>query len=167
MWFRFCFIFSVTQLNKQHLKHISTSTYSTKTKSQTLSLSLLESNQVEQKDRHFVFTFVKKREKLYFVAAITLSLKNPKFIIMENFKREPVEEPVAKRRRLEPWIAEEIIQNQQLLIESLRVEIAIKNKIIQEFRDQEQNYFESLPDECLLKIFSFLSNYDVLRRVAR
>ena len=122
----------------------------------------------QQKDRHFVFTFVKKREKLYFfVAAITLSLKNPKFIIMENFKREPVEEPVAKRRRLEPWIAEEIIQNQQLLIESLRVEIAIKNKIIQEFRDQEHNYFESLPDECLLKIFSFLSNYDVLRRVAR
>ena len=167
MWFRFCFIFSVTQLNKQHLKHISTSTYSTKTKSQTLSLSLLESNQVEQKDRHFVFTFVKKREKLYFVAAITLSLKNPKFIIMENFKREPVEEPVAKRRRLEPWIAEEIIQNQQLLIESLRVEIAIKNKIIQELRHQEKNYFESLPDECLLKIFSFLSNYDVLRRVAR
>ena len=86
---------------------------------------------------------------------------------MENFKREPVEEPVAKRRRLEPWIAEEIIQNQQQVIESLRAEIAIKNKIIQELRDQEKNYFESLPDECLLKFFSFLSNYDVLRRVAR
>ena len=139
LWFRFCFIFSVTQQT---------------TKGPT-----------------FCFYFCQKREKLYFVvarvAAITLSLKNPKFIIMENFKREPVEEPVAKRRRLEPWIAEEIIQNQQQLIESLRAEIAIKNKIIQELRNQEKNYFESLPDECLLKIFSFLSNYDVLRRVAR
>ena len=86
---------------------------------------------------------------------------------MENFEREPVEEPVAKRRRLEPWIAEEIIQNQQQVIESLRAEIAIKNKIIQELRNQEKNYFESLPDECLLKIFSFLSNYDILKHVAR
>ena len=143
LWFRFCFIFSVQ------------------------GPTVTQQTTKGQKDRHFVFTFVKNREKLYFVAAITLSLKNPKFIIMENFKREPVEEPVAKRRRLEPWIAEEIIQNQQQLIESLRAEIAIKNKIIQELRDQEKNYFESLPDECLLKIFSFLSNYDILGRVAR
>ena len=78
------------------------------------------------------------------------------------------EEPVAKKRRLEPPnAAEQIIQNQQQVIESLRAEIAIKNEIIQELRHQEKNYFESLPDECLLKIFSFLSNYDVLRRVAR
>ena len=49
------------------------------------------------------------------------------------------------------------------------MKIARKNKIIQEFRDQvKPNYFdfESLPNECLLKIMSFLSNYDVLRNVA-
>ena len=100
---------------------------------------------------------------------------------MENFKREPVEEPVAKRRRLEPWIAEEIIQNQQqvihraqdhldrafLVIENLQAEIASKNKRIQEFEEQEkQKNLELLPNECLLKIMSYLSNYDVLRNVA-
>ena len=49
------------------------------------------------------------------------------------------------------------------------LKIARKNKIIQEFRDQvKPNYFdfESLPNECLLKIMSFLSNYDVLRNVS-
>ena len=69
------------------------------------------------------------------------------------------EEPVAKRRRLE----QQIIQNQLQVIENLRAEIASKNKGIQEF---EQKNLESLPNECLLKIMSYLSNYDVLRNVA-
>ena len=74
------------------------------------------------------------------------------------------EEPVAKRRRLE----QQIIQNQLQVIENLRTEIAsIKNKGIQEFENQvKQKNLESLPNECLLKIMSYLSNYDVLRNVA-
>ena len=38
------------------------------------------------------------------------------------------EEPVAKRRRLEPANSEQIIQNQQQVIENLRAEIASKNQ---------------------------------------
>ena len=83
------------------------------------------------------------------------------------------EEPVAKRLRLEhdyclePPNAEQIIHNLQQVIENLRAEISSKNKIIQEFEDQvKQKNLESLPNECLLKILSYLSNYNVLRNVA-
>ena len=102
-----------------------------------------------------------------------------------NSKEEPsMEEPAAKRRRLElPLNAEQIIQNQQKAIESLeevlkseyasssslRAEIASKNKRIRELEDQvkQKNYLELLPNECLLKIMSYLSNYDVLRNMAQ
>ena len=72
---------------------------------------------------------------------------------------------VAKRRRLDFELpnADQIIKNQQQVIESLRDEIASKDKRIQELEDQlkPQKNLESLPNECLLKIMSYLSNYDV------
>ena len=61
-----------------------------------------------------------------------------------------------------------LFKNQQQVIESLRDEIASKDKRIQELEDQlkPQKNLESLPNECLLKIMSYLSNYDVFRNVA-
>ena len=77
---------------------------------------------------------------------------------------------VAKRRRLDFELpnADQIIKNQQQVIESLRAEIARKDKRIQELEDQlkPQKNLESLPNECLLKIMSYLSNHDVLKNVA-
>ena len=99
-----------------------------------------------------------------------------------NSKEEPtVEEPTAKKRRLEPPKAEQIqgtgalrcvfleqiIENQQKDIENLRAEVASKDKRIQAYEDHlKQKNLESLPNECLLKIMSYLSNYDVLRNIA-
>ena len=87
------------------------------------------------------------------------------------------EEPVAKKRRLEPPnAAEQIIQNQQQVIERQEKELVRKSKRIQELEDQIQGFLncaeikreslESLPNECLLKIMSYLSNHDVLRNIA-
>ena len=107
---------------------------------------------------------------------------------METFK----EESVAKRRRMEPQNAEQIIQELRMDLEehrrvnqNLRVQLAMKDKRIQEL---EQKNLESplmekkiknimaepkfsrnlmeLPNECLLKILGYLSNFDVLRKVA-
>ena len=99
-----------------------------------------------------------------------------------NSKEEPtVEEPTAKKRRLEPPKAEQIqgtgalrcvfleqiIENQQKDIENLRAEIASKDKRIQAYEDHlKHKNLESLPNECLLKIMSYLSNYDILRNIA-
>ena len=97
-------------------------------------------------------------------------LKNSKIIIMGayNSKEEPsMEEPAAKRRRLELPNAEEIIQNQQQLIENLRAEIASKDKRILELEVHCPDWEQSLPNECLMKIMSYLSSYDLLRNVAR
>ena len=86
-----------------------------------------------------------------------------------NSKEEPsLEEPEAKRRRLElPLNAEQIIQNQQQLIENLRAEIASKDKRILELEVHCPDWEQSLPNECLMKIMSYLSSYDLLRNVAR
>merc|ERR1712226_1647645 len=109
------------------------------------------------------------------------SLKKNIIMGAYNSKEEPtVEEPTAKKRRLEPPKAEQIqgtgalrcvfleqiIENQQQDIENLRAEIANKDKRIQAFEDHlKQKNLESLPNECLLKIMSYLSNYDVLRKI--
>ena len=77
---------------------------------------------------------------------------------------------VAKRRRLDFELpnADQIIKNQQQVIKNLQAEIASKDKRIQELEDQlkPQKNLESLPNECLLKIMSYLSNYNVFRNVA-
>ena len=59
--------------------------------------------------------------------------------------------------------ADQIIKNQQQVIKNFQAEIASKDKRIQELEDQlkPQKNLESLPNECLLKIMSYLSNYDV------
>ena len=65
-------------------------------------------------------------------------------------------------------------------VPNLPAEIAAKDKRIQELEDQaKQKNLESppvaegkmknimeLPDECLLEIMSYLSNYDILKNVA-
>ena len=85
------------------------------------------------------------------------------------------EEPVAKKRRLEPPNASEqiiqlqkqVIERQEKELESFRAEIVRKSKRIQELEDQiKQESLESLPNECLWKIMSYLSNHDLLRNIA-
>ena len=85
------------------------------------------------------------------------------------------EEPVAKKRRLEPpnaaeqiiQLQKQVIERQEKELESFRAEIVRKSKRIQELEDQiKQESLESLPNECLVEIMSYLSNYDVLRNVA-
>ena len=98
-----------------------------------------------------------------------------------------MEESTAKKRRIEPQNSEQIIEEQRRVIENLQAqlatkvaEIAAKDKRIQELEDQaKQKNLESppvaegkmknimeLPDECVLEIMSYLSNYDILRNVA-
>ena len=102
------------------------------------------------------------------------------------------EEPVAKRKRMETQDAEQIIQelrrvnqNLQAQLSAKDAELAIKDERIKELEQinlkssllldgeikniHEPKFFTTiteLPDECLLKIFSYLSNFDVLRNVA-
>ena len=98
-----------------------------------------------------------------------------------------MEESGANRRRMEPQNPEQIIEEQQRVIKNLQAqlatkvaEIAAKDKRIQELEDQAKpknlesppvaegkmkNIME-LPDEYLLEIMSYLSNYDILRNVA-
>ena len=103
------------------------------------------------------------------------------------------EEPVAKRKRMETQDAEQIIQelrrvNQNLLsqLSAKDAQLAIKDERIKELEQinlksslllmdgeikniNEPKFFTTiteLPDECLLKIFSYLSNFDLLRNVA-
>ena len=102
------------------------------------------------------------------------------------------EEPVAKRQRMETQDAEQIIQelrrvnqNLQAQLSAKDAQLAIKDKRIKELEQinlksfllmdgeikniHEPKFFTTiteLPDECLLKIFSYLSNFDVLRNVA-
>ena len=104
------------------------------------------------------------------------------------------ESSVAKRQRMETPNAEQIVQEpmcleiscqklrmdfqeQHRIIQNLRAQLATKDKRIQEL---EQKNLESpimepksnmnlmeLPNECLLKILGYLSNFDVLGNVAR
>ena len=102
------------------------------------------------------------------------------------------EEPVAKRQRMETQDAEQIIQelrrvnqNLQAQLSAKDAQLAIKDERIKELEKinlkssllmdgeikniNEPKFFTTiteLPDECLLKIFSYLSNFDVLRNVA-
>ena len=90
-----------------------------------------------------------------------------------------MEESGANRRRMEPQNPEQIIEEQQRVIKNLQAQLAAKDERIQELEDQlKQKNLESpvaegnmkniveLPDESLLEIMSYLSNYDVLRNVA-
>ena len=102
------------------------------------------------------------------------------------------EEPVAKRQRMEIQDAEQIIQELRRVNQNLQAQLfakdaqlAIKDERIKELEQinlkssllmdgeikniHEPKFFTTiteLPDECLLKIFSYLSNFDVLRNVA-
>ena len=102
------------------------------------------------------------------------------------------EEPLAKRQRMETQDAEQIIQelrrvnqNLQAQLSAKDAQLAIKDERIKELEKinlkssllmdgeikniNEPKFFTTiteLPDECLLKIFSYLSNFDVLRNVA-
>ena len=115
-----------------------------------------------------IFQNTYSHKNFLFLPAKLLLSKNPKIIIMETYNS--IGQRVAKRRRLDFELpnADQIIKNQQQVIENLRAEIASKDKRIQELEDQlkPQKNLESLPNECLLKILSYLSNYDVFRNVA-
>ena len=89
-----------------------------------------------------------------------------------------MEESVAKRPRLEPQSAEQINKELRRVIKNLQEQIAAKDKRIQELEGEvKQKSLElpqgktkeimELPDECLLEIMSYLSNYDILKKVAR
>ena len=97
---------------------------------------------------------------------------------------ESKEESKAKRRRMEtsssepPGCSEQIIQELRMdlqehrrIIQNLQAQLAIKDKRIQELEQKEGKIMSSknlmeLPDECLLKILGYLSNFGVLRVVA-
>ena len=98
---------------------------------------------------------------------------------------ESKEESKAKRRRMEtsssepPGCSEQIIQELRMdllehrrIIQNLQAQLAIKDKRIQELEQKEGKIISSknlmeLPDECLLKILGYLSNFEVLRVVPR
>ena len=91
---------------------------------------------------------------------------------------ESKEESLAKRRRMETSNSEQIIQELRMdlqehrrIIQNLQAQLAIKDKRIQELEQKEGKIMSSknlmeLPDECLLKILGYLSNFEVLRVVA-
>ena len=91
---------------------------------------------------------------------------------------ESKEESVAKRRRMETSNSEQTIQELRMdlqehrrIIQNLQAQLAIKDKRIKELEQKERKIMSSknlmeLPDECLLKIMGYLSNFEVLRVVA-
>ena len=83
-----------------------------------------------------IFQNTSSHKKFFlFVPAKPLLSKNSKIVIMEAYNS--IGQRVAKRRRLDFELpnADQIIKNQQQVIESLRAEIASKDKRIQEVCD--------------------------------
>merc|ERR1712183_602413 len=92
-----------------------------------------------------------------------------------------METSVAKRPRMEPQNAEQINEELRRVIKNLQDQLAAKDKKIQELEGEvKQKNLElppvtegktknimELPDACLLEIMSYLSTYDILKKVAR
>ena len=109
------------------------------------------------------------------------------FLSRKNQNHSEMEASVAKRPRLEPQNAEEIIQEQRSVIENLKaqnqqLEEQLKTSESRNQQLEEQlKFLESsametkiknilvpeLPNEIWLEIMSYLSTYDVLRNVAQ
>ena len=109
------------------------------------------------------------------------------FLSRKNQNHSEMEASVAKRLRLEPQNAEEIIQEQRSVIENLKaqnqqLEEQLKTSESRNQQLEEQlKFLESsametkiknilvpeLPNEIWLEIMSYLSTYDVLRNVAQ
>ena len=106
-------------------------------------------------------------------------LRNRNIFIMERSQEDG---PAAKRCRMENRDGQQIIQEKQRTIENLKelqasklnlqAQITEKDTRIQQFEDPLKELTGSLletkvPNEIILKIFGYLSTYDVLRNVAR